>query len=428
MNSTKIAFIAQPIDPVIPPRQNSIGIIIYEIARRLVGPRSVTIYANRNANHKRVSELNGLTFRFFSTQIDQAFIKFFNRILDKLPRCLKPKLPFYACTLYYLSYIIKVSLELRSEQFHIAHVINFSQFIPVIRAFNPKIKIILHMECEWLSQLHKPDIQRRLRKTDLIVGCSEFITNKIRERFPFTHNICHSIYNGVDPNLFDSEKRRGNREKERDTAAHRLLFVGRGSPEKGVHVLLDALRIIIADDPSVQLQLVGFFGSAPPKEFIVSVSNDPKVHDLEPYYDGDYRSFLNSKLSSGLINHVDIKGVVSYADEPSLYRGAHVFVFPSVWHEPFGMPVIEAMSCGLPVVSTRSGGITELVEDGKTGLLVERGDSQMLADAIMRLLRDDPLRELMGKAGRKRVLERFTWDKIAEGFLTLYKYLYYERA
>jgi len=85
------------------------------------------------------------------------------------------------------------------------------------------------------------------------------------------------------------------------------------------------------------------------------------------------------------------------------------------------MPVIEAMSCGLPVVSTKSGGITELVEDGKTGFLVERGDAQMLADAILRLLKNEALRELMGQAGRARVLECFTWDKITDDFLTLYR-------
>jgi len=193
-------------------------------------------------------------------------------------------------------------MDLRSRQFDVVHVINFSQFIPLIRALNPKSRIILHMECEWLTQLHEPNIERRLRKTDLVVGCSDFITNKIRDRFPFTHNICHTVHNGVDTDLFISGD--GNHKSEKDTK-HRLLFVGRGSPEKGIHVLLDALRIIITDDPSVQLQMVGSFGSKPPKEFIVSVSDDPKVHDLEPYYDGDYRSVLNQST----LHHRDTQGL-----------------------------------------------------------------------------------------------------------------------
>jgi glycosyltransferase involved in cell wall biosynthesis len=186
---------------------------------------------------------------------------------------------------------------------------------------------------------------------------------------------------------------------------------------------LDALKAILHHTPGVRLNIIGSFGSAPPKEFIVSVSDDPKVCDLEPYYDADYRSVLTSKLSSGLATYVEMKGVVPYADGVNYYGEAHVFVFPSVWNEPFGMPVIEAMSCGLRVVSTKSGGITELVQDGKTGFLVERGNSQVLAGAIMRLIKNKPLRESMGQAGRKRAVEHFSWDKIADQFLLHYKTL-----
>lgn len=85
------------------------------------------------------------------------------------------------------------------------------------------------------------------------------------------------------------------------------------------------------------------------------------------------------------------------------------------------MPIIEAMAMGVPVVATRCGGIPEIVVDGETGFLVERGDSTALAQAILRLLSDEDLRKSMGKAARKRAVELFAWEKIAANLLNYYK-------
>ena len=104
-----------------------------------------------------------------------------------------------------------------------------------------------------------------------------------------------------------------------------------------------------------------------------------------------------------------------------LYQGADLLAFPSVWHEPFGIPIVEAMACGLPVVATRGGGVPEIIEDGETGILVERGDAAALAQGIIRLLGDDALRARMGRAGRRRAVERFSWETVAENLLACYE-------
>jgi glycosyltransferase involved in cell wall biosynthesis len=90
------------------------------------------------------------------------------------------------------------------------------------------------------------------------------------------------------------------------------------------------------------------------------------------------------------------------------------------WNELFGMPIAEAMSCGVPAVASRVAGIPEVVTDGETGLLVERGNPSALARTINRLLEDEELRRSMGAAGRQRVLERFSWDQITEALLGEY--------
>ncbi len=94
---------------------------------------------------------------------------------------------------------------------------------------------------------------------------------------------------------------------------------------------------------------------------------------------------------------------------------------PAVWQEPFGLVNIEAMSTGLPVISTQVGGIPEIVVNGKTGFLVPPNDTHALVEAIETLLDDDQLRITMGREGRRRVERSFTWKNHIEKLIKLYK-------
>jgi glycosyltransferase involved in cell wall biosynthesis len=94
----------------------------------------------------------------------------------------------------------------------------------------------------------------------------------------------------------------------------------------------------------------------------------------------------------------------------------------------FGIPTAEANASGVAVVTSRIAGLPEVVEHGKTGLLVPPGDPSALADAIIRLLEDDRLRRSMGDAGRRRVLQYFTWDRIAQDLLNHYDALMAEKS
>ena len=106
-------------------------------------------------------------------------------------------------------------------------------------------------------------------------------------------------------------------------------------------------------------------------------------------------------------------GWVPNADLPRYYRAAAASVIPSL-EEGFGIPAAEAMGCELPVVASDAGGLPEVVEDGVTGCVVPKGDAEAIANALRTLLDDPDLARRMGVAGRKRSLERFSWELTAK--------------
>ncbi|WP_213450376.1 glycosyltransferase family 4 protein [Rhizomonospora bruguierae] len=203
------------------------------------------------------------------------------------------------------------------------------------------------------------------------------------------------IYGGVDPGRFRPDS--GGRDRDG------VLFLGRLTPHKGVDRLLRALPA------NASLTVAGSSG-----------------HDRRPP-ERDYPDLLR-RLAAG--RRVRFTGPVTDADLPALYRGAAVFVLPTVERTCYGRPVavtellglavIEAMASGTPVVASRTGGLPEVVRHGETGLLVTPGDVDELRDAVARLLRDRRLARRMGRAARAAVLAQFTWDRTVHRCLSAY--------
>jgi glycosyltransferase involved in cell wall biosynthesis len=94
-------------------------------------------------------------------------------------------------------------------------------------------------------------------------------------------------------------------------------------------------------------------------------------------------------------------------------------VVPSLWDEPFGFVIVEAMAAGRPVVAYRVGGIPEIIEDGVSGRLAPRGDVEELTRAVLDLLNDEEKARAMGRAGRERVETRFHSRTLADRYLEL---------
>ena len=410
----RIAFVSQPWETVNPgDLTGSVSVITYELARLLARSCDVVVYAPWDRRRPRVERVDGVAYRRVRVALDY----WLQRAVARAWRSTKTTRPVFASALYYLGYIAQVALDLRGQRCDVVHVHNFSQFLPLLHAANPNARLVLHMHCTWLSDLDRRVVADRLQRASLVVGCSEYVTERVRRAHPAAEPRCRTVHNGVDPRRFvPVEDRPGAGANRRP----RLLYVGRLSPEKGVHVLLEAFARVARRHPTVELQIVGPLSVAP-RAFFVGDSDDEPVRALDTFYRRDYWQALQEGVPSDLRERVVFVGKTSHADLPRRYQEADVCVVPSVCHEAFGVPCLEAMATRLPVVATRSGGIVEVVEDGETGLLVERGDPVGLAEAIERLLVDERLGRSLGFAGRRRVLAQFAWERIVERWLAAYR-------
>jgi glycosyltransferase involved in cell wall biosynthesis len=317
--------------------------------------------------------------------------------------------PAFASQFHQFGFALLAAWRARRCGCKVIHLHNFTQFAPVMRALNPKARILLHMHCEWLSQLDARMIGRRLESVDVVIACSGHVARKALARFPEAEDKFRILYNGSDVERFVPSPRVG---LESGPDPLRILFVGRISPEKGVHVLVDAFARVAEQFPTARLELVGGFGSLP-SELLVDLSDDPKVLDLKRFYPGDYHAQVRSQIPADVADRVVFHGPRSHQEISGHYAEAAVFVNASL-SDAFPVPVVEAMGAGLPMAASAVGGIPEAVVHESTGLLVEPGNAGALAEALIRLLSDAPLRRRMGAAARQRALKLFSWRAIAE--------------
>ena len=173
-----------------------------------------------------------------------------------------------------------------------------------------------------------------------------------------------------------------------------VLFVGSLIPRKGLPFLVEAAKKTVKQQADTKFVIVG---------------------------DGPLKSQLMSSLDKANLsgNFAFLSGLTEDA-LAAVYNCADVFVLPSI-QEGQGIVLLEAQASAKPVVAFNVGGVNEAVLNGETGLLVNRGNSDELADALLKLLSDESLREKMGANGRRFVMDNFTWDVCAERMLAVYR-------
>jgi starch synthase len=229
---------------------------------------------------------------------------------------------------------------------------------------------------------------------DRVIAVSEGMKKDIMKCYPIPASRISVVYNGIDPAVY---RRRCDARLLRRLGVRPpyVLFVGRLTRQKGVFDLLEASRKFL---PGTQLVLA------------TGKPDEPGILD-------DLKRAVKGRDDALWIN-----SMLGQADTIALYSGAGVAVTPSVY-EPFGIVVVEAMACGAPVVASAVGGIREIVQSGRSGLLVPPANPRALAGAVNRLLSDKGLAGKLASNARRRVEERFTWKAAAKKTFELYRKL-----
>jgi glycosyltransferase involved in cell wall biosynthesis len=204
------------------------------------------------------------------------------------------------------------------------------------------------------------------------------------------------IPNGIDPTDIGLDAGSGEetpRAERNGDEPLRILSVGRLSIEKGFVHLLDACTHLDVD------------------------------YSLEILGGGPLESTLREAIASrGLGSHVRLLGTLPRNELGAVYRRHHVLCTPTL-SEPFALVIMEALASGLPVIGTNVGGIPEVVEDGRNGLLVPPADPVAMAAAIARIARDEPFRRQLAEHGRESVLPRLNWPSIGDRLASVIRML-----
>jgi glycogen(starch) synthase len=205
------------------------------------------------------------------------------------------------------------------------------------------------------------------------------------------------IYGGVDTShfmTFNSEQRLSK------TEDIHLLYVGRLTADKGVHTAFEAMGILVHHYQNLKVKLL-IVGSG----------------------DQDYENHLHHIVKKEKIeSNVLFLGAQPIEFLPKIFYGADIFIFTSIWPEPFGRVLVEAMASGIPIVGTATGGSAEILIDNVNSLLYPPGDSIQLAGKIIKLIDSQTLRCRLGQNGQKMAIDKFGIERMAteiEAYLTM---------
>ena len=254
--------------------------------------------------------------------------------------------------------------------------------------------------------------QHAYNTADGVIAVSQQMKTDVVEAYSIQPEKVTVIHNGIDPEFY---KPTFDTQLLADYGINPnipfVLFVGRITRQKGISQLISAAKYFTKD-----CQIVLCAGAPDTPE--IAKETEALIADLKAQRNGVI-------LISEMLPREKIK---------VLYSHARVFACPSLY-EPFGIINLEALSCETPVVGSAVGGIPEIIEEGKTGFLIElesvsRTDfnpknaaafQQRFAEKINQLLEDEKLATQMGKAGREKVLEKFSWESIAKTTFNYYQ-------
>ena len=296
-----------------------------------------------------------------------------------------------------------VKRVLKEEQFHVVHL--HEPLTPVLA-----IAALRHSHAANVGTFHAyredshltlgklgPVFQPLVDKLDAKICVSEAARNYVSTYFPGEYTV---IPNGIDFHAYADSPLAPM--APYDDGRPNVLFVGRMDKRKGFDHLIRAFPEVLQAVPQARLLVVGAYDQ----------------EDKEPYV---RYARMNDLHSVKFIGRVSDEDLVRY------YRACDVFCAPSTGFESFGIVLLEAMAAGKAIVASSIAGYRSVLTDGQEGLLVEPGNERLLAEAIVRLLRDSALRREMGERGQRKAAQ-YDWSIIGRQVMDVYEQVVQKKA
>jgi glycosyltransferase involved in cell wall biosynthesis len=365
---------------------------IIETTKRLQTEADITVYSGTKAGFKEPASIDGVNFvPCYST--DRIFPLdnwFFNRSLTKKAGSIDADIfEAHAVSGYGFSQRLK-KLGINKPFIHTIHGVLADEYEQAkqtgYQTFRGRIAN------SFMHRLAKLE-EQTAHNAALIVTISRYSLEKIQAHYGIEKSKVRIVPNGVDTEKFKPMDGLVVRQQFGLGNEPCVLFVGSLIPRKGLPFLVEAAKKIVKENAETKFLIVG---------------------------DGPLRNQLAASLeAANLSGNFKFLGNLKEDALPAVYNCADVFVLPSI-QEGQGIVLLEAQASGKPVVAFDVGGVNEAVQNKETGLLVNRGSNGELADALLKLLSDNTLREKMGTNGRRFVTENFTWDTCAQKMLKVY--------
>jgi len=252
------------------------------------------------------------------------------------------------------------------------------------------IPCVLHLHNDFLNKA-TPKAETIFEGYEKIVCVSDFIKRQI-EQIDENNAKCVTVYNAIDLQFFDKAQPKQRTDLGLTKEDFVLVYSGRLRQEKGIMPLIQAMSHL-QDVPNLKLLIIGasnYGKGQPPSPFVMQLM----------------------EAAESIKDRVIFTGFIDYGDVPAYLKMADIAVVPSIWDEPFGLTVVEAMAAGLPLITTRSGGIPEICEGVAT--IVDRENIiEHLASAIIDLYEHPEKRKQMAAASleRSKLFDKETYAK-----------------
>lgn len=243
------------------------------------------------------------------------------------------------------------------------------------------------------------EMRRRAQQADAFIATSRYYADTMTRFLDVPADRMHVVHLGVNLDFIGT----GHSEPDSERAPI-IAYMARICPEKGLHLLLDAFRLLTerGDHAEVELHVAGYVGGR----------------------DKSYLEEQRQRVSAwGLQDRVRILGEVDLAAKRQLLFGADIVSVPTTYREPKGLFVLEALAHGVPVVQPDHGAFPEILAATGGGLLVEPGSAERLADGLAELLGDADRRRALGKRGREAVHAEFNSATMAASTAAIYRRL-----